>query len=221
MAFCEIELSTGLVIQPDTAEVVVHTREAETTEHPVEDGSAIADHIILKPKTFSVTTNWTPRPWDSSFLPGGTNRPQQAFDILAGVLQSKQPVWIQIDDIDYRPVVITNVTMQRQFDDGDGRTIQLECKEIQIYQGKTVTVQIANALKAKGTTKKKKLTPKPVAVINGMLDLGVEAQQTIAIPEITKFLTGIDTQYVNPTPSSNYTNRQRAQRYNILDAGKL
>lgn len=153
MAFCEIELSTGLVISPDTAEVVTHTREADTTEHPVEDGSTIADHVIVKPRSFSMTTLWTPRPWDAFFLPSGPNRPAQAFDILATACQQKTSLSIQIDDVNYRPVILTSVTMQRQFADGDSRVVQLECKEITIVEGKTVAVRVAPALKPKGKKK--------------------------------------------------------------------
>jgi hypothetical protein len=157
MAFCEIQLSTGLVISPDTCELVTHTREAEATDHPVEDGSSIADHVIVKPKTFTLTTNWTPRPWDDTFKPGGANRPQQAFDILAMACQDKTSVWIQVDDIDYQPVIIQRVTMQREFADGDSRTIQLDCKQITVVQGKTVEVKLASSLKAKGKPKRKKV----------------------------------------------------------------
>lgn len=153
MAFCKIQLSTGLTISPDTAETVTHTREADTTEHPVEDGSTIADHVIVKPRSFTITTLWTPRPWDDSYNPSGANRPAQAFDILATACQQKTSLWIQIDDIDYRPVILTSVTMQRQFADGDGRAIQLECKEITIVTGKTVAVRVSNALKPKAKKK--------------------------------------------------------------------
>lgn len=158
MAFCEIELSSGLVISPDTAELVTHQREAEVTDHPVEDGSSIADHVIVKPKTFQLTTNWTPRPWDDSFMPPGINRPQQAFDILAAACQDKTLIWVQVDDIDYQPVIIQRVTMQREFADGDGRTIQLDCKVITIVQGKTVAVNLKSMLKPKGAPKKKKIS---------------------------------------------------------------
>lgn len=206
MAFCEIQLSTGLVISPDTAEALTHAREAEATSHPVEDGSNIADHVIVKPKRFSLTTVWTPRPWDDLFQPTGPNRPQQAFTILAQACQDKTSIWVQLDDIDYRPVIIESCTMQRQFADGDSRTIQLECKEITIAQGKTVTTKIASSLKPKGPKKVKKITPQTYSWQDyrpGFAEWSVDrltapaAGTTVAVP-------------FDPDPPANYIARKKA-----------
>lgn len=159
MALCTISFANGGSIQPDTAEIFEHLREAEVTEHPVEDGSAIADHVIVKPLRFTLTTNWTPRPFDSNYLPAGNDRPDRAFDQLTFALQYKQSLSVELDGIIYSPVILTSVTMQRVLADGDGRTIQLEGKQIQIVQGQVVTAKVAAALKSKAKPKKKKTAP--------------------------------------------------------------
>ena len=198
MAFCEIQLSTGLVISPDTCETVTHTREAEATDHPVEDGSSIADHVIVKPKTFTLTTNWTPRPWDTTFLPTGENRPQQAFDILAMACQDKTSVWIQVDDIDYQPVIIQRVTMQREFADGDSRTIQLDCKVITTVQGRTVQAK----LKAKGKPKPKKVNLEKDTSTVYWLEPNPTAN--------SYWQNGAESPYANPLAPVNYVAREFA-----------
>lgn len=160
MALCTIIYDDGYSIQPDTAEALTHKREAETTEHPVEDGSAIADHIIVKPRTFSISTNWTPRPWNDTYSPSAApDRPERAFDILSGIVQGKKVVTIGLDGVIYKPVVIISLSMTRILADGDSRNIQLECKEIQIAQGQLVTAKVAAALKPKHKPKKKKVAP--------------------------------------------------------------
>lgn len=133
-----ITLASGQVITPDTCETISHGSQAEATTHPVEDGSAIADHIIRKPNTVSLVTLWTPRPIDDTYLPQGPTRGQDAFDILSGVVQRRETCTIAGDGLVYSPVVLLSVGMQRQFADGDGRTINIEAQEIQIVSGKSV-----------------------------------------------------------------------------------
>lgn len=209
MALCTITLPNGSSIQPDTAEVFEHVREAEVTEHPVEDGSAISDHIIVKPKTFTITTNWTPFPNDVLSLPApGESRPDQAFTILATMVENKATLRIELDGITYTPVVLTKVTMQRVFADGNGRTIHLDCKEIQIVQGRLVTAKVAAALKPKAAPKKKKITPKvegyPVQYfqkswVDGYGPDGVPTPaETVAVPKAKA--APIAAKVINPEP---------------------
>ena len=160
-------LATGQVITPDTCVSIGHGSQAEATTHPVEDGSSIADHVIRKPNTLSLTTNWTPRPIDETYLPSGINRGQDAFDILSGVLQRRETLTITSDGIVYAPVVLLSVSMARQFEDGDGRTIQVEAQEIQIVSGKTVKIKQSKSLRGKGKKKKTQapLTRAEVAIV--------------------------------------------------------
>ena len=160
-------LATGQIITPDTCTQINHGSQAEATTHPVEDGSSIADHIIKKPNTVSLTTNWTPRPIDETYLPSGINRGQDAFDILSGVLQRRETLTITSDGIVYAPVVLLSVSMARQFEDGDGRTIQVEAQEIQIVSGKTVKIKQSKSLRGKGKKKKTQapLTRAEVAIV--------------------------------------------------------
>lgn len=207
MAICTITLSTGLEIMPDTAEAVTHNREAEATDHPVEDGSSIADHIIVKPKTFTVTTNWTPRPWDAFMLPSGADRPQKAFTILADAVQNKTSVFFELDGQFYAPVVIERVTMQRQFEDGDSRTILLECKEITIVSGKTVAIKVKPKLKAKSAKRVKKVDPKTLMSTEPPY-LDYSLQQSTANLQQTVVVN--DAPVNNPKPPAKYVQQKKA-----------
>lgn len=147
-----------LTITPDTCVAITHNSEAEATTHPVEDGSSIADHVIRKPNKLSLTTIWTPNPIDDTYQPSGDERGLEAFQILTAVLQARTAIEIQCDGVSYGTMVLQNVSMQRQFADGDSRTIQVEAQEIQIVSGKTVKVKIAPSLKGKGKKKKTNVT---------------------------------------------------------------
>ena len=71
------------------------------------------------------------------------------------------------DGIVYAPVVLLSVSMARQFEDGDGRTIQVEAQEIQIVSGKTVKIKQSKSLRGKGKKKKTQapLTRAEVAIV--------------------------------------------------------
>ena len=152
-------LQGGMVLTPDTCVSIGHGSQAEATTHPVEDGSSIADHVIRKPNTLSLTTNWTPRPIDETYFPTGTERGLEAFQILSNVLQSRKTLTIEADGIIYDNMVLQSVSMPRAFEDGDGRTVQIEAIQIQIVSGKIVSVKVSNKLKGKAKKKKTNVTP--------------------------------------------------------------
>lgn len=156
-----IELNTKFVlaqmtITPDTCTAIQHGATAEATTHPVEDGSSIADHVIRKPLTVTFTTTWTPRPIDDTYLPQGQDRGLEAFQILTSTLQSRQPIQIVTDGQIYDNMVLQSVTMPRAFEDGDGRTINIDCQQIQIVSGQTVKIKVSKAKGFKGKAKKVK-----------------------------------------------------------------
>lgn len=152
-AFARFRLVGGLTVSPDTSDVT-HDNTAEVTRHPIEDGSKLSDHIIVNPNSVQIQSFWTPRPEDDTLSPSGANRPQQAYDILSGVLNRKESLIIEIDGITYDPAALTKVGMPRAYDDGDGRMIPIEATVMQIVSGKTVKVKVAQGLKGKGAKKK-------------------------------------------------------------------
>ena len=149
-------LSNGMTIQPDTCTAIGHGATAEATVHPVEDGSSIADHVIKKPLSLSLTTTWTPRPVDESYQPQGADRGLEAFQILVATLQARQPIQIYTDGQVYDNMILQSVSMPRAFEDGDGRVINVDCQQIQIVSGSTVKIKVSRAGGFKGKAQKKK-----------------------------------------------------------------
>lgn len=166
-------LPSGVTLTPDTCTAQAHNYSAETTMHPVEDGSSIADNVIKKPASLSFTTLWTPRPPDDTYEPpAGDDRPSIAFVYLTEALLMRQPIRIVVDNVTYDPVVLTSVQMPRAFEDGDSRTLTVEAQEIQIVSGKTVKVKVSPSLKSKG--KKKKTNKTPIYTIGKEAYVGLE-----------------------------------------------
>jgi hypothetical protein len=131
MITSRITLQDGTQIIPDTLDTATHTVTAEATDHPVEDGSALSDNIVRKPRTVSMVLTFSPFPVRTDTLtPAGDSRPDQAFDALAGAMERRERVYAMIDGKFYTPAAITSLTMPRAFTDGSSRTINLELKEI-------------------------------------------------------------------------------------------
>ena len=160
MATTTIATNGGVLVEPDTAITVGHTREAETTTHPVEDGSAIADNIVRKPPTVSLRCIFSPHPLSGEDLsPRGTDRPQRAFDALALAMQQRETVTVLSDGLFYGPAVITRLSMQRAFEDGSSRTFDLDLTEV--LQVATKTAKLIPATTIKHGTGRRKTTVAP------------------------------------------------------------
>lgn len=147
------------IVQPDTCTTVTHEFTAEATDHPVEDGSAVTDNVVKKPRTCTATMLFSPVPLaEGNFTPTpGPDRPQKAFDLLADSMQRRERVNACFDGVFYSPAVITSLSIPRVFDDGTSRTINIAVKEILTVYSKTAKIK-PNANIAKGTGKKKKNT---------------------------------------------------------------
>lgn len=155
MITSRITLQDGTQIIPDILETATHTSTAEATDHPVEDGSALSDNIVRKPRTVSMALVFSPFPVRTETLsPTGISRPDQAFDALAGAMERRERVYAVIDGKFYTPAAITSLTMPRAFTDGSSRTINVELKEILTAYARTVA-KLAPRTSIKSKTGKK------------------------------------------------------------------
>lgn len=104
---------SGVVeLQADLTIKETHERNAETTDHPVEDGSFISDHIIIKPETVQLEGFLT----DSRAILFGNNkgRTQNGFDLLETLWAAQEVVTLITAYKNYDNMVITNITMPRE-----------------------------------------------------------------------------------------------------------
>ncbi len=135
-----ITLENGTQIIPDTLLTATHTASADATDHPVEDGSALSDNIVRKPRTVSLTLVFSPfnAGTDTLSPASSISRPDQAFDALSGAMDRRERVYALVDNRFYTPAAITSLSMPRAFEDGTSRTITLELKEILTAYARTV-----------------------------------------------------------------------------------
>lgn len=134
-----ITLQDGTQIIPDTLLTATHTLSAEATDHPVEDGSALSDNIVRKPREIPMVLVFSPHNAGQDVLsPTGISRPDQAFDALAGAMERRERVYAMIDNRFYTPAAITALSMPREFADGSSRTINITLKEILTAYARTV-----------------------------------------------------------------------------------
>ncbi len=115
-----------------------HSFDSEVTNHPVEDGSPISDHIEQKLRSGS-----------SSFLISNysltqgeltTNRVQEVYDLFKQLWKAKELVTLVTDLDVYENVAITKVGIARQSGTGEAGTFEVSFTEFRIVRLKKVSV---------------------------------------------------------------------------------
>jgi hypothetical protein len=116
----------------------------EVTEHNVEDGSVLTDHI--KNNLFSTgisgyVTNFT---IDRTVAFGDflENRVQNAFDALEELWKQRIPITIITQYKVYEDVAITEINIPNNETIGDALIVNLRFKEMKIVQLKTVDIEV-------------------------------------------------------------------------------
>lgn len=116
---------TGLV--EFTADVTIdelHERRAEVTEHPVESGARVSDHIILTPER--VTINGFVSDAGVAVFGSQPGRTQSAFDALEDAWQAREPVSIVTGYKTYQDMVITRLNLPRNRPESMQFSIELQ-----------------------------------------------------------------------------------------------
>lgn len=97
-----------------------HTANAEVTDNPVEDGTLVSDHIILKPKSLAIEGLVTETP--IRFLSGirdalsdsGVPRVQTADQKMNELLETREPFDVVTGLKKYSDMVLTSYVVNRQ-----------------------------------------------------------------------------------------------------------
>jgi hypothetical protein len=155
---CKITWPNGIVLESDTALTLTHSYRNRATQHPVEDGASVSDHVIREPRSAQLDLVFSSHPLREGLLPSGGDRPQQAFAILAGIMERKDVVDVQVDGENYSPAVIVSLSEPRALADGDSRRFQIEVQEIYTVSADTATAatkSLARRLRHKGKPKRK------------------------------------------------------------------
>ncbi len=143
----------------DVAKVETHTLEAEVTEHPVEKGSVISDHVRLNPieVTLECLVSDTPlgiiavdptRINSQIEIDGesSTTVPtpsEDAYARLRAIRLARQPVTIETSLDRFENMILTRLTIPRSADTSGGLTFEATFREIVIVENLRVTVRVA------------------------------------------------------------------------------
>ena len=129
--------------------VVEHTTNfnSSVTEHPIENGFVIADHVARQAMTLSLTVIITPTPVSYFRQFGGANP-----DRLGGAIAYFEQLWLKGEPITvtipsgiYNDMVMTSCPLPRNVKDGFCYRLALEFKHIIIVSQKTESIPEQNA----------------------------------------------------------------------------
>ena len=125
----------------------VTTFNSAVTEHPIENGFVIADHVARQAMTLSLTAIITPTPVSYFRQMGGTNP-----DRLGEAIAYFQQLWLDGNSITvtipsgiYTDMVMTSCPLPRNVQNGFCYRVALEFKHIVIVSQKTEEIPEQNA----------------------------------------------------------------------------
>lgn len=122
-----------------------HNMANQVTEHNVEDGSVISDHIKNELENGALSgliTNFS-----LNVFGAFTNRAQDAFDALVQLWKEKTLVTIVTVMKVYEDVAITNVNVDRAEDTGEAIVLNISFKKVNVVKLETVVIgAVANKL---------------------------------------------------------------------------
>lgn len=161
-------------IQFDASVSETHTNSAEITQHPVEEGADISDHIRRLPEELSVNviiTNHPPiilaslRALPISGFGDPASRAEDAHTFLRTIMQNNQTVGFSTTLRDYTGMAITSMAVERDKDTGNIANINMTMREVIIATTETVEppAPAASGRKAKTNQGKKVATSPPPA----------------------------------------------------------
>lgn len=136
-------------LEVDCVDQETHEWTNDVTTNPVENGSPIADHVIIQPDRITIVAFVSNAPI-LGFLDGMSNllsdgltsedRTQKAFTTLEQLAKSKSMVTIYTRYKQYTNMVITNISIPRRPDDGDAINFTIEAIRVNIVSTATTTL---------------------------------------------------------------------------------
>ena len=125
----------------------VTTFTSQVTEHPIEGGFVIADHVARQAMKLSLTAIITPTPVSYFRIMGGSNpdRLGEAASYLEQVHLAGEPITIVLPDGIYDSMVMTSCPLPRNVQDGFCYRLALEFTHVTIVSQKTEEIPEQNA----------------------------------------------------------------------------
>lgn len=171
-AFLYVE-ETGEAIEFDASVQEGHTSSAEITQHPVEEGVDITDHIRALPDDLSVNvivSNNPPivlaslRAEPVTGFSDPASRAEDACTFLRGIIKSNQTVGFSTTLREYTNMAIATMSVDRDATTGNIANINMSLREIKVATTETVAAPepVAKGRRRKNKQgKKAKSSPAP------------------------------------------------------------
>ncbi len=141
MLFDAPKAAIGEVIL-DVAISETHTLQARATEHPVESGCSIIDHIQTLPDSIQldgIISNTPTAFLGTPFFESG-NYADEAFRQLEELMKSGQPVQIVTSLKTYKNMALENLTIKRTAANSDALCFSCSAKQIRMVESKIISL---------------------------------------------------------------------------------
>ena len=134
-----------------------HNFDNTVTEHPVEDGSIIADHIQNELENGSLTGLISNFSIQVEGITG--NRAQDAFEILVDLWKSKQLFTITTIHRTYTDVGILSMPISRDTESAESIIIQCSFRKVNVVKLQSVVIEAEINLSGLNTSTQKQVSP--------------------------------------------------------------
>lgn len=140
-----IRRTNGQVIVFDTAENVIRDFPSSVTDHPIETGASITDHIVSDPRQVQVAGVISDAAFrqreDDSFLLG-PGRSKQVLDALTAIRDNREIFILETSDELFEDMVLTEFRIPRDSNTGTAARVQFTAQQIDTVQRRFVLVPI-------------------------------------------------------------------------------
>lgn len=175
---------TGETLEIDASPAQGHRRSADATNHKVEEGADITDHVNPQPETVTISgiISYAPPRTPADLLSGSValevNRHIKAFERLEQAWEYTELMKVNTGLRVYEDVVIVDMDSQRTLDTGYDFAFTITFKQIRFAVAKTATVpkgaiapgarQIAQRSARRGRRAKKSASAKVTGLLGGI-----------------------------------------------------
>lgn len=165
------EGTTAGMLTLDASLSEAYSASAEVTEHPVETGSAVVDHVRPRPREVRVEGLITEQVVTSD-APADRDRPLAAYERLSAILEAGQPVNITSGLTLVENVVMTSLDVPRDRSTGRALRFSATFREIRFATSETVELPPSAPQKKVKAGDKSPKEPKPKAKAKARRTLG-------------------------------------------------
>ena len=141
MIFDKPKAAIGEIIL-DVAISETHTLQAKATEHPVESGCSIIDHIQILPDSIQmegIISN-TPTAFLGTPFFNTDHYAHEAFEQLEALMKSGQPIQIVTSLKTYKDMALENLTVHRSATKSEALCFSCSAKQIRMVESRIINI---------------------------------------------------------------------------------